>query len=69
MMGYTGVRKVNATVYADLTKTDTRVVTVGFKAYAKTIDEVREILTRQMERYADNPFVVEVKPISEHFEN
>jgi len=69
MMYYVGERKVNATFYVDKAHTETRTLTQTFKACAETIDKCRESLNKQVARYADNPYMIEVKPISEHFAN
>ena len=69
MMYYVGTRKVEATFYTDTNKTTTRTMVHTFKSCAETIDKCRESLTKQVNRYADNPFVIKVTPISEYFEN
>ena len=67
-MAYKGTRKIEATFYADVNKTEVRTMTQTFVTCAYTIDKCRENLTKQVKRYADNPFIVKVTPMSEHFE-
>ena len=68
-MMYTGVRKVNATVYTDVEKTIERVITVTFTTCDYTIDDCRKTLNKKMKEYSANPFVKKVTPVSEYFEN
>lgn len=68
-MMYVGERKIIATVYEDVEKTVTREMTFTFKTCDTTIDKCRKNLNNQVKKYADNPYVAKVTPISEYFEN
>ena len=68
-MGYKGTRKVEATFYINKEKTETRTMIQTFTSYTESIEKSRKSLTSQVERYADNPYMIEVKNISEYFES
>ena len=69
MIYYVGERKIKATFFVDKTRTETRTMVHTFKTCAETIDKCRESLDKQVARYADNPYMIEVKPVSEYFAN
>ncbi len=68
-MTYVGERKVKVTVYTDVEKVNTRVITQTFKTCDYTIDKCRDNLTKQIKKYSDNPYIVKVIPVSEYFYN
>ena len=67
--GYKGTRKIEATFYIDVNKTEVRTMTHTFVTYDNTIDECRKNLTEQINRYKDNPLMIKVTLISEYFEH
>lgn len=66
---YVGIRKVNATFYTNVEKTEVRTMVHTFKTCQNTIDECRKALTKKVNEYKNNPYIIEVTPISEYFEN
>lgn len=69
MMGYKATRKVEATFFVDVARTETTTIIQNFIAFGMTMDEARKSLTEQVERYTCNPYMIKVVPISEYFEN
>ena len=67
--GYKGTRKIEATFYIDVNKTEVKTMIHTFVTYDNTIDECRKNLTEQINRYKDNPLMIKVITISEYFEH
>lgn len=68
MVKYTGVRTVKATFYTDYERTKVETITTRFTGVGETIDKTRKSINEKVKRYTSNTYVIEVTPISEHFE-
>ena len=66
---YTVVKKVMVTLYANYEKTELQIMPQTFRTCGETINDARKNVNQKIKEYANNPYVVEVKPIYEHFEN
>ena len=65
---YIAERVITTTYYTDYERTITRTETKVFKTCDYTIDKCRNNLTEQIKKYTNNPYIVKVVPMYEHFE-